>query len=102
MYYSLLTKIMLLSLIMGGDSGGGQELSGKHLYEENCARCHGITGHGNAAHFDDPAFQKLLTDAQIKQTIHNGNGNMPAFGNTFNDAQISSLITYLRSLAHPH
>jgi len=101
LFATLIGAVLLTGCQSAPAPQGDVSSDGKHLFEENCAVCHGITGHGNAVHFDDPTFQKLLTDTQIQQTIRNGKGNMPAFGTTFTSAQINSLVKYLRSLAHP-
>lgn len=72
-----------------------------------CARCHGWQGGGGLAlsdggptprNFRDPAFQASRTDDQIKRTIRNGTGTgMPAFGGTFDDAELDALVAKIRS-----
>ena len=70
-----------------------------------CARCHGQDGTGGPPdslgnpgpkNFTDPAFQKSMTDAQIKNAIENGNRGMPAFGAVFTPAQIDLLVAHVR------
>ncbi|HKU37480.1 MAG TPA: c-type cytochrome [Polyangiales bacterium] len=51
----------------------------KHVFETRCATCHGATGHGDGPassalnpkprNYTDLAWQKSVTDEQIKQTI---------------------------------
>jgi mono/diheme cytochrome c family protein len=51
----------------------------KELFTTRCATCHGATGHGDGPaaaslnpkprNYTDAAWQKSVTDAQIKQTI---------------------------------
>jgi mono/diheme cytochrome c family protein len=79
--------------------------SGKTLFAENCATCHGSHGQGNPImmnkeliRLDDAAFLKTLTDEQIETTIREGRGMMPAFETTFNPAELDALVKYIRTL----
>ncbi len=74
------------------------------LFAKNCAVCHGPGGKGNKAtgtpNFTDPAFQKSVSTGEIQTAIQKGKGNlMPAWSGKLTDGQISSLVTYIRSLA---
>ncbi len=79
---------------------------GKNLFASACARCHGPEGAGGLPLFDggpsprdfhDRAFHASHTDEQIKLTIVNGKGvGMPPFGTTFTDAQLATLVAYVR------
>ncbi len=78
---------------------------GQTLFEANCAACHGMSGHGNAAmfsgkqvHFNDKNWQALTTDAHIRDVIQHGQGMMPDFGDTFSEAELQALLQYIRSL----
>jgi mono/diheme cytochrome c family protein len=51
------------------------------------------------ANLSDPALQKRLADADIKRTIQNGKGQMPAFGKLIPDDEIEAIIAYVRTLA---
>ncbi len=73
------------------------------LFSENCARCHGPDGKGirsvGTPNFTDPAFQKSVSTSAIQSAIQNGmNGTMPAWSGKLTAEQISSLVTYVRSL----
>lgn len=81
--------------------------SGKIVYEENCAVCHGPTGYGNG-----PAAASLKTrpfdltvhapqhdDAYFIAVISGGRGEMPAFKDRLTSAQIIDVIAYMRLLA---
>lgn len=82
--------------------------AGRTLFASACARCHGAEGAGGLPLFAggpaprnlrDPSFQREHTDEQIKATIVNGKGlSMPPFGATFSDAQLTALVTHVRSL----
>ena len=87
---------LLLLVACGGEttdtSAGGTD--GAALYADNCAACHGADGEGASA----PAMTLIVPDMMdeaIADAIANGtDGGMPAF--TFDDAETSALITYLR------
>lgn len=80
---------------------------GAELFANMCSRCHGATGTGGEPafaggpaprNFHDHDFQLARTDEQIKMTIKNGKGSgMPAFGNAFDDAQLTALVGHVRS-----
>jgi mono/diheme cytochrome c family protein len=76
-------------------------------FRTKCAMCHGQHGGGsevgksmNVPDLRSPAVQKL-SDAQLAQIISNGKSGMPSFKNSLSEAQIHSLVTYIRSLHHP-
>jgi mono/diheme cytochrome c family protein len=49
----------------------------------------------------DPAFQAKFTDADLRQVIRVGKGQMPAFGGMMADEDLGYVITFIRSLAPP-
>jgi mono/diheme cytochrome c family protein len=73
------------------------------LFSENCARCHGPDGKGiksmETPNFTDAAFQQTVTPSTMQKTIESGKGSMPPWSGKLTDQQISSLVTYIRSLA---
>jgi cytochrome c6 len=78
------------------------------LFNSTCASCHGQNGTPttvgkslNAPDLGSPDVQKH-TNAELQEIIGNGKGNMPPFKGTLSDAQISSLITYVRSFSKQH
>ena len=70
------------------------DADGATLYADNCAACHGADGEGASA----PAMTLIVPDMMdeaIVDAVANGtDGGMPAF--TFDDAEMSALVTYLR------
>lgn len=100
----------LLALLAAGCPQSSKESveQGNALFAANCARCHGLEGKGglplwdggpSPANFHDHAFHMARSDVGIRNTIVNGKGTgMPAFGTTFNDAQLSALVGHVRSL----
>lgn len=85
---------------------------GENLFATNCAACHQANGSGVPNAFPplaknelvaakDPTFpiRVVLYGLQGKITVAGGtyDGNMPAWSNVFNDAQIAAILTYVRS-----
>ena len=78
---------------------------GADTYKAKCALCHGAdglaaTGPGKAMKvlsFKDPAMMKA-TDAQFIASTKNGKGKMPAYKGKLTDAQITDLVSYIRTL----
>ena len=86
--------------------------AGAKVYAAKCASCHGLKGIGN------PAMAKVFkvdltvldmtksttqtkTDADLHKIIAIGLNKMPAYASKLSDADISGLVSYLRSLAPP-
>jgi len=77
--------------------------SGKKLYEDKCAICHGRNGKGDGpagaaldpkpADFTRSKFWQKGVDKKIVDTIRNGHGVMPAFDLTAD--QIQAITDYL-------
>ena len=70
--------------------------TGRSLYLESCADCHGKDGTGRIGptlhHLGDP-------DAKIAASIKNGfKGQMPGFKDKYSETQISALVAYTQSL----
>lgn len=70
---------------------------GAYLYKNlACIDCHGEDGTRKAAGASDLQASKLQDDA-IKQVIHQGRKNMPAFS-TLKEEELNALATYVKSL----
>lgn len=108
----------LLGVSLGGcDSATGpeHEISGRVIYEQYCARCHGLDGKPvvpGAPSFADPNVMAGLSDMGIKGIIKKGaeprrnpadgevvSEGMPGFGEQFTEASLMVLVAYLRSLS---
>jgi mono/diheme cytochrome c family protein len=78
---------------------------GRSLFNSNCASCHGQNGTPTAVGKSLNAPEMSLkavqtqTDAELQQIIANGKGNMPPFNGRLSDAQINSLVGYIRTLS---
>jgi len=83
-----------------------QSDSGAATFKSKCVLCHGADGTGNtplgkqlqAANLRSKDVQKK-TNAELHKIIHDGQTNMPPFGDQLSDAQINQVIKYVRSLA---
>jgi mono/diheme cytochrome c family protein len=98
-----LIKIMAISTRAPSDEASSEihvspELAsqGHEFYEMSCSHCHGDDAHGD----EGPDLHNLaISNARIAMTIKKGvKGEMPTFAKKYDDAQISSLVSYLRSL----
>lgn len=90
--------LFLIGALVVSGCAEGNDLFGRELYLEACASCHlreevdWGPGSGRA---------DALTDAEMEATIRDGVDSMPAFGSSYSQEQIDSLIAHLRSLGQP-
>ncbi len=76
------------------------------IYGKRCASCHGKDGRANtfkgklrsARNLTDPQWQAGVSDERIFNSITNGRGKMPSFGKKLSEAEINSLVSYVRGL----
>ena len=88
--------------------GGSQKNpnSSNSLFAKNCATCHGKDGKAktfkarfnHARDLTDPKWQVSVTDERLFNSITNGRGHMPAWGKKLSEANINSLVAYVRQL----
>jgi mono/diheme cytochrome c family protein len=69
---------------------------GRQNFVMSCVECHGDDATGD----EGPDLHNLaISNARIATTIRHGvKGEMPAFAKKYDDAQIATLLAYLRSL----
>ncbi len=69
---------------------------GRENFVMSCVECHGDDATGD----EGPNLHNLaISNARIATTIKHGvKGEMPSFAKKFDDAQIATLLAYLRSL----
>ncbi len=71
---------------------------GEKIFQQNCTACHNIT-HEKLVGPGLAGVSKRLTEQQIRQTLLNGRGQMPALPNLGLDSeQINAVINYLKTL----
>ena len=67
------------------------------LFANTCGWCH--SGGGRVAGKGPQLMGTARSDAEIVNRIKNGKpGAMPAFGSTFDDAQLQAIVKYIREL----
>jgi cbb3-type cytochrome c oxidase subunit III len=90
-----------------GEVGSGESLdSAAQLFSQNCVKCHGKDGRSKglkaktmgARNLTDAEWQDRVSDERIFNSINNGKGHMPGFGKKLSEAQIDSLVQYVRGL----
>ena len=93
--------ICLLALAVGTQA----QSDGAKIFKANCVLCHAADGRGNttagkalkAKDLQSDEVQKQ-SDAALSETITNGKGKMPAFGDKINPEDVKSLVAYIRTL----
>jgi cbb3-type cytochrome c oxidase subunit III len=76
------------------------------IFEKKCATCHGKDGEAktmkakfnHARNLTDAQWQSEVSDERLLNSISNGKGKMPAWGKKLSEAQINSLVVYVRTL----
>lgn len=79
----------------------GTPASARELYMRHCSSCHGRNGqprHKGARNFTDHDWQERVSDERIFNVISNGKGRMPGFSKKLSDADIDSLVQYVRGM----
>lgn len=75
--------------------------SGKHLYDQNCATCHGFNGSGGVGvPLSLPAFLDSVPDEYLSKTIRNGRPGriMPAF-KSLTDEEVKAIVDHVRGFS---
>jgi len=69
---------------------------GQQFFAQSCSHCHGDDATGD----EGPNLHNLsISNARIAATIKKGvKGEMPTFAKKYDDKQIASLVSYLRTL----
>ncbi len=98
--------VALVGAGCGDPTGPEREISGEQLYNQYCARCHGVDGRGVSSQpaardrLSDPRIVGMMSDEYISGVIRGGKPpNMPAFRGEFTDATLMVLVAYVRSLS---
>lgn len=78
--------------------------SGRTLYEQKCAICHGKDGVAKPAgkgskNFNDSAFQREWSAEAIAKVTVDGRGKMPAYRSTLKPDEIAAIASHVKSLA---
>ncbi|GAC1434654.1 MAG: hypothetical protein NVS1B11_04420 [Terriglobales bacterium] len=97
---------VLSTLAFAKAKDDAKPLPGESVFKARCVLCHGSDGTANtnlgkqlqARDLHDPAAQKL-TDAEMKQLIGRGKGNMPPFDGQLSSTEIDQVVKYVRQFA---
>jgi ubiquinol-cytochrome c reductase cytochrome b subunit len=86
----------LTAKLIGADSGpiyrGGMDFN-----EMGCLYCHTIDGHGGQRGPDLSYIGDKLSADELTWRIMNGGLNMPGFGGSISNQQLSDIVTFLKS-----
>jgi mono/diheme cytochrome c family protein len=76
--------------------------NGADTYKTKCQMCHGVDGMGMTPAgkaLKVPAFKSIkASDADLIAAVTNGKNKMPAYAGKLTDAQIKSVVGYIRTL----
>lgn len=73
--------------------------SAPEVYEQTCARCHGISMGGGVGPALGPGSDAASKpDESLLTAITNGRARMPSFRNQLTEAQILGLVEYIRTV----
>ena len=103
--------IAVLVISIGADVAAAQNADkapGAAIFGKKCVLCHGADGMGNtplgkqlqAANLHSKDVQKK-PDSELHRIIHDGQTNMPPFGDQLTDDEIDQLVKYVRTFAGP-
>ncbi len=115
--WSLLFAITLMTVgISGGVNAGAQKaaseiMAGKAIYQQQCAKCHGLAGWGDGPeagklrvsprNFHD-AITDLKPDEHLRMSVAYGVMTTPmhAWRGTLSDQEIDDVVSYIRLLSN--
>jgi cytochrome c6 len=76
---------------------------GKALYDKKCAMCHGANGVAKptakgSSNFNDPEWQKAMTDEAITKITLEGKGTMPKYQGKLTAEEVAKIVAHIRTL----
>ena len=101
--FAVLGVAALVLSFTGGPVGAQSDVddpaevdAGRAIFEANCSGCHGAMGEGSDV-------GRPLTDIATQgersrhiETVTNGRNNMPAFGGSLDEAEVSAVVSFVR------
>lgn len=109
-FSAILSVAALASALTAGACKGrapaDSRTEAKQLFDSACGKCHGSDGRGGVPaaeglapprNFADASFQASRTDAELRDAVVNGKGQMPPFGKLFDEPQLTQLVAHIRS-----
>ena len=100
--------VLVVARVPVAAQGNGKTSAGAATFKAKCVLCHGADGAGNtplgkqlqAANLHSKEVQKQ-TDAELHKIVHDGQANMPPFGEQLTDDEIDQVVQYVRTFAAP-
>ena len=77
------------------NTAAGDATAGKPLFADNCATCHGASGHGGNGGPDLTSIPSAKNLQVVIGQVTNGGGGMPAFKGQLSSKQIRDVATYV-------
>ena len=101
LFLTLLIVVLASCVAMAQDKE--KSYPGAGTFKSKCILCHGADGGGKtplgkqlqAANLGSKDVQKR-SDAELQKIVHDGQTNMPPFGDQLSDEEISQVIRYVR------
>lgn len=79
-----------------------EDASGADIYQQLCARCHGVELEGGTGPAMGPGSNSAAQpDSFLVSAITQGRGRMPSFGTVLTAPQLERLIDFLRDSQQP-
>lgn len=96
----------LAAVAASGEPESKKSVSGRTVYSNNCARCHGGDGTGQttmgemteAPNLTDAAWMRGKSTSRMVASVANGRGQMPAFKKKLSRREIAAAVAYARTL----
>jgi mono/diheme cytochrome c family protein len=79
----------------GSTTSGGDPKLGAVVFSENCATCHGATGHGGTIGPDLRTMPLAQSEEGAIQQVTHGGGAMPAFEGVLSEEEIENVAAYV-------
>ena len=98
LFKRLVAAAALAGAVVSAGAASAQP-NGAAMFSENCAACHQAQGEGVPGAFPALAGNKLVQGdpKDAAWIVTHGRGGMPNFAEDLNDAQVASILTFLRS-----
>jgi mono/diheme cytochrome c family protein len=98
----IVVAVAAVTFLLGACTDPTVDKYGGDLFSVACAHCHGSGLGGGIGPPLGPGSNAVdLADEQIAGVIRVGPGAMPGFDGKLDAAQVTSLVTYLRSRQNP-
>ncbi|MGF1911656.1 cytochrome c [Vibrio kasasachensis] len=104
----LSTLIVILTLSTSSLVNANPIDEGKMNYQMLCSSCHGELGHGDGiagkalseapSNINDGLNSWFETEAELIDTVLNGNEGMPAWGSVLSEQQVKDIFVYIREI----